>query len=100
MWAARHCQTYLEVGADGKYYKNWRLPTKDEIGVIVDLQKETINGVTIDGDDRILYPVLVSKYYIALDGTNVLANENNSNTTPAIRCVRDLTQTEIDALNN
>lgn len=100
MWAARHCRTYLEVGADGTYYKNWRLPTKDEIGVIVDLQKETINGVTIAGDDRILYPVLVSRFYIALDGTSVLANENNPNTTPAIRCVRDLTQAEIDALNN
>lgn len=100
MWAARHCQTYLEVGADGTYYKNWRLPTKDEIGVIVGLQNETVNGVTIDGDDRILYPVLVSRYYIALDGTSVLANESNTDTKPAIRCVRDLTQAEIDALNN
>lgn len=92
LWSAKHCATYLEVGTDGTYYKNWRLPTQEEISVIINLQSSSPN------EDTSLNTVLNAGYYRALDGNEVRANQ--SLTTHAVRCVRDLTQAEIDALNN
>lgn len=89
-WEAKHCETYLEVGQDGVYYTGWRLPTEEEIGVIIGLQSSSPD------DDTSLNQVLSAGYYRALNGNEVRAT---TNTTHAIRCVRDLTQAEIDALN-
>ena len=105
MWAARHCASYLEVGTDGTYYKNWRLPTQDEINLLISLQATdvggvqtaTIDGVTITGADRVLDNVLTAGYYRALDGNEV--QSNTALTTHTVRCIRDLTQAEINALN-
>ncbi len=105
MWAARHCASYLEVGTDGTYYKNWRLPTQDEINLLISLQATnvggvqtaTIDGVTITGNDRVLDNVLTAGWYRALDGNVVRSNPNLETST--VRCIRDLTQAEIDALN-
>jgi hypothetical protein len=104
MWAARHCASYLEVGTDGTYYKNWRLPTQDEINLLISLQAEniggvqtaTIDGVTITGNDRVLDNVLTAGEYRALDGEWV---RSTTLTTQTVRCIRDLTQDEINALN-
>lgn len=92
LWSAKHCATYLEVGTDGTYYKNWRLPTQEEISVIINLQSSSPD------EETSLNTVLNAGYYRALDGNEVRANQ--SLTTHAVRCVRDLTQAEIDALNN
>ena len=97
-WMARHCATYLEVGSDGTYYKNWRLPTEDEIRMLIDNQQTTVNGFQITGDDRIIDLVLGSGYYMAADRVSVPTGTGN--TAKAVRCVRDLTQEEIDAFNN
>ena len=107
-WTARHCATYLEVGDDGTYYKNWRLPTPDEIKLLTDIQgvrpknsettTVTLNGITFTGDDRPIDIVMNAGYYYASDRTTPRAHITY--TTVGIRCVRDLTQAEIDALNN
>ena len=93
------------MGTDGTYYKNWRLPTQDEINLLISLQATnvggvqtaTIDGVTITGADRVLDNVLTAGYYRALDGNEV--RSNTALKTHTIRCIRDLTQAEIDALN-
>lgn len=104
-WAARHCDTYLEVGADGTYYKDWRLPTPDEIRLLVlnqgttsgGVTTVTLNGFSFTGDDRIIDVVLAAGNYYAADHTT---REATGIDTYGVRCVRDLTQAEIDALNN
>ena len=92
-WEAKHCETYLEVGQNGVYYTGWRLPTEEEIGVIIGLQTSTSS---LD-DDTSLNEVLRAGYYRALNGNEVASGSGL--TTHAVRCVRDLTQAEIDALN-
>lgn len=91
-WSARHCATYMEVGTDGTYYKNWRLPTQEEIGVIIGLQNSSPD------DDTSLNNVLSADLYYSLDGSLVRA-KSGTGTGQGVRCVRDLTQAEIDALN-
>lgn len=90
-WEAKHCETYLEVGQDGVYYTGWRLPTEEEIGVIINLQSSSPD------EDTSLNQVLNAGYYRALNGNEVATGSEL--TTHTVRCVRDLTQAEIDALN-
>lgn len=92
-WEAKHCETYLEVGQNGVYYTGWRLPTEEEIGVIIGLQTSTssLNA------DTSLNEVLRAGYYRALNGNEVASGSGLA--THTVRCVRDLTQAEIDALN-
>ena len=90
---AKHCETYLEVGENGVYYTGWRLPTEEEIGVIIGLQT---SSSSLD-DDTSLNEVLRAGFYRALNGNEVASGSGL--TTHAVRCVRDLTQAEIDALN-
>ena len=92
-WEAKHCETYLEVGQNGVYYTGWRLPTEEEIGVIIGLQT---SSSSLD-DDTSLNEVLRAGFYRALNGNEVATGSGL--TTHAVRCVRDLTQAEIDALN-
>ena len=76
--AATHCGTYMEVEAGtGKRFVGWRLPTKQEIEVIIGYQDGTYtNGVT-------MVTVLGGAYYWALDGTtaNVPSGSGGSTTT-------------------
>lgn len=98
---ALHCASYMEVGEDGTRYVGWRLPTRDEISVIVKYQGTTtfveIDGVRITNtDDRILLPVLTAQYYFTLDGGTV---DLGSGGFYAVRCIRDMSAAEIKALN-
>lgn len=93
--AASHCGTYMEVGTDGTRYVNWRLPTKQEIEVIIDYQNGSYTkNIT-------MVEVLGGRYYWSLDGTSAFVStgsqgqENNA----YVRCVRDLTLDELNKLN-
>ena len=117
-WVARHCATYLEVGKTGimmgdnssRYFYNWRLPTREEISMIINYQgtrdqngtpgQAQIDGFTIYGDDRIIKPVLTSLDYYALDGTLVHVPNGIPNTVRTVRCVRELTIEELEYLEN
>ena len=91
--AAEHCGTYMEVGTDGTRYTGWRLPTKSEIETIIKYQTETAAsyGVT-------MVRVLAGREYWALDGNLHQAYASGTNGS-FVRCVRDLTYAEINALN-
>ena len=94
--AASHCGTYMEVGDDGKRFVGWRLPTKQEIEVIISYQTGTnTQNVT-------MVTVLGGQYYWALDGTTayVSSGSGGSTTTGYVRCVRDLTLEEVEQLNS
>ena len=102
-YASLHCKTYLEYGRDGegnpKYYTGWRLPTKAEIGIIINYQgnkAEDVPALGISGNDRIIAPVLYAGYYISLDRDAVATNYDNTNSNYTARCVRDLTPEEIE----
>ena len=101
-YASLHCKTYLEYGRDGegnpKYYTGWRLPTKAEIGIIINYQgnkAEQVPALGVGGNDRIIAPVLYAGYYISLDRDAVATNYDNTNTNYTARCVRDLTPEEL-----
>ena len=116
-WVARHCTTYLEVGKKGimmddnssRYFYEWRLPTRQEISMIINYQgtrddgstpgQALIDGFTISGDDRVIKPVLTGKEYYALDGTYVTVT-NPQSTARTVRCVRELTMEELEYLEN
>lgn len=104
--AAIHCGTYMEVGQDGTRYTGWRLPTEEEIDVIVSYQGRnqnsvTIDGITITGDDRVMTPVLTGDYYWTSNKTTKATNytQEDSNIDYAVRCIRDLSAKELEALN-
>ena len=113
--AAYHCGTYREVGTmdNGQTYQvfdGWRLPTREEIGVIMKYQSEDVtSGVTIA-------EVLTGTYYWTLEGQAVRSgygvsggqemSQDSSNDYSGtgsnganIRCVRDLTLEEIRILD-
>lgn len=93
--AATHCGTYMEVGTDGTRYVGWRLPTEQEISVIIDYQKgDYTSGVTMT-------TVLGGDWYWALNGRAYSTADGSSRTTgnSYVRCVRDLTLAEVNTLN-
>lgn len=97
--AATHCSRYMEVAADGTRYTGWRLPTPDEIGVITRYQQGSINGVTITNTAyQAMTPVLTGRYYWSLTGNSVETSDQYSGGT-YLRCVRDLSAAEVDAIN-
>ncbi|MBO5830253.1 MAG: hypothetical protein J6R01_01435, partial [Alistipes sp.] len=96
---ADHCKNYVEVddvNDDKKnpveVYDNWRLPTKAELEIIMNIQGES--GQNADAIDFLLN----GGYYMSASGP-VFNKKNNDNTTEldnpwnatgvAIRCVRD-----------
>lgn len=89
--ASNHCDKYIEVRTDGKKYIDWRLPTAAEIGVICKYQNNETQNVMSE--------VLRAKSYWALDGNQVTANVNDSDT-GYVRCVRDLSPDEVKELEN
>lgn len=87
--ARRHCKEYMEVAADGTVYKDWRLPTKEEIDIISghqhisDAMAEVLNG---------------SHYYCAYNPEYETASDPNwkytvrnigSSNSTHVRCVHD-----------
>ena len=100
--AATHCSRYMEVTPDGTRYTGWRLPTQAEIEVITGYQYGSIGGVTIPSEYQVITPVLTGRYYHSLSGQEVEANPNagsQSQTKSYLRCVRDLSAEEVEALN-
>ncbi len=96
--AAAHCRRYMEVATDGTRYTGWRLPTPDEISVITRYQQGTINGVTISNASyQAMTPVLTGGTYWSLTGNPVSTGIGDDG--PYLRCVRDLTAAEVEALN-
>lgn len=89
--ASNHCDKYVEVRTGGKKYTDWRLPTAAEIGVICKYQNNKTQNV--------MSQVLRAHSYWALDGSEVTANENDSDT-GYVRCVRDLSPDEVKELEN
>lgn len=86
--AAQHCALFKEITQDGKEYKGWRLPTKNEIEYMI--QKQT--------DSDVITNVLPSKYYWTLDGSYA-TNSSAPGSQKAVRCVRDVTPEELAILN-
>lgn len=94
--AATHCGTYMEVGMDGTRYVNWRLPTKEEINVIIQYQDDNkVSGTT-------MVKVLGGAWYWTLDGSsaNVPSGSGGTQNGAYTRCIRDMSLDEINALNN
>ncbi len=94
--APEHCKTYREVGFNGKKYDNWRLPTAAEIKFIADFQKESFK-TNSNASKKPIKTVLTGQYYYTMDGDYIDTGMDNSGI--AIRCVRDLTPTEVEELD-
>ena len=106
LYAALHCASYLEVATDGTYYTGWRLPTRQEIATMIRYQGNEagqatlVPGHPVENDDRVMDAVLTATYYCALDGIWVNSSYRTSGTTTySLRCVRDLSPEEVEALN-
>ena len=73
-YAAEHCSTYKEVdvtgaGEEGKtLWSGWRLPTREEIGVILRYQ---------NADYDTMDPVLTGRFYWTLEGAAVATGVND-----------------------
>lgn len=99
--AANHCRQYLEVAEDGTRYYGWRLPTQSEIKVISAYQNGTINNVIIPSDFQVMTEVLGGALYWCLSGKKIRTSDNQivEDGTAYLRCVRDLTASEVEELN-
>lgn len=91
--AATHCGTYMEVATDGTRYTGWRLPTAEEVKVIIKYQGDP--DVKRDG---IMSEVLGGENYYTLDGNSQATGIGTGNDT-YVRCVRDLSAEEVKKLN-
>ena len=91
--AARHCGQYMEVATDGTHYSGWRLPTKEEINVIINYQN-TIPETMAE--------VLGGSYYWTLDGSSAYVSSGSGGyaNSAYTRCIRDLTPAEVNAINS
>ena len=91
--AATHCRNYKEVTADGRSYESWRLPTREEIGIILGYQ---YTSDTID-------EVLAGNYYWTLEGKAVskthYADPSQDASSGYVRCIRDVSEAELKQIN-
>lgn len=94
--APGHCKTYREVDVNGNKYDNWRLPTAAEIKFIADFQKESFK-TNSKAEKKPIKTVLSGQYYYTMDGNKIDTGMSSSGI--AIRCVRDLTPTEVEKLD-
>ncbi len=99
--AAIHCGTYMEVGSNNRRFAGWRLPTKAEIAYIAGYQ----NNNQIQGQGVFTY-VLTGNWYYTLDGGDARSNYppgapnyDASDNRRYVRCIRDLTPSEVEELN-
>lgn len=90
--AADHCKTYMEVGTDGTRYTHWRLPTKEEIGVIVAYQNDR-------NAQDVITQVLGGQNYWCLDGSVAQTGTGRNPEYTFLRCVRDLTDEDLKRIN-
>lgn len=88
--AITHCKTYREVALDKTVYDGWRLPTNEEVQVIVDYQGKPNSPI-----DK----VLTGSHYRTLS-QDVVATNQSGGTGKYVRCVRDLSAEEIEKLEN
>lgn len=87
--ARRHCREYVEVhDPDGNpntdnavHYDNWRLPTAAEIQIIIDFQY--VPNAAMD-------EVLSGPSYWSATGAVSNPGSTDSNTSSAVRCIRDV----------
>lgn len=93
--AANHCDAYVEVSMNKKRYDDWRLPTQEEINSIVEFQNDKKAANTMDR-------VLKGYYYWTANGgkSNKVPGSNIDNSPGAVRCIRDLSPTEVQELEN
>lgn len=93
--AANHCDVYVEVSMNKKRYEDWRLPTQEEINSIVEFQNDKKAANTMDR-------VLKGYYYWTANGgkSNKVPGSNINNSPGAVRCIRDLSPTEVQELEN
>lgn len=93
--AANHCEKYVEVSKNKKRYDDWRLPTQEEINSIVEFQNDKKAANTMDR-------VLKGYYYWTANGgkSNKVPGSNINNSPGAVRCIRDLSPTEVQELEN
>ncbi|MDD6168368.1 MAG: hypothetical protein PUB50_10795 [Prevotella copri] len=93
--AAKHCDAYVEVSMNKKRYDDWRLPTQEEINSIVEFQNDKKAANTMDR-------VLKGYYYWTANGgkSNKVPGSNIDNSPGAVRCIRDLSPTEVQELEN
>lgn len=91
--AATHCSQYVEVAQDGTTYTGWRLPTKEEVSIIIRYQNDI---------PETMAEVLTAKHYYTLDGEAAVNPNPSGNTsdTRFVRCIRDLSPAEINAINS
>ena len=84
--AKMHCEQYIEVGADGTVYDDWRLPTAAEIEIIAkhqyasDAMAEVLSG---------------SRYYCAYNieqgqPEHTKSSEGGNSGSCHVRCIRDV----------
>lgn len=93
--AANHCDAYVEVSMNKKRYDDWRLPTQEEINSIVEFQNDKKAANTMDR-------VLIGHYYWTANGgrSNEVPGWTSENSPGAVRCIRDLSPTEVQELEN
>lgn len=93
--ALTHCHTYREVAKDanGKevVYDNWRLPTNEEIEIIKEYQGKTNSPIDI---------VLKGSHYRTISKDVISSGRTDGSSGNFVRCVRDLTPTEVTELEN
>lgn len=87
--AIEHCNTYREVGTDGTKYDNWRLPTNEEVQIIVDYQGKSNSPIA---------EVLSGAQYRTLSQDVVNTGISGANSGKFVRCVRDMSAEEIEKL--
>ena len=99
--AADHCSKYMEVAddEDKTRYTGWRLPTADEIRVIVNYQQGKFGDITISPEDRVIAEVLQGARYYNLSGGETPTNIDGASNAAFLRCIRELSAEEIDKLN-
>lgn len=96
--AARdYCKKYTETAKTRKgeavEMNSWRLPTQDEVKVILGLQK-------IDEAKNAFGKVMTGECYWTLDGNTSGYNNDKKQDGKFVRCVRDLTLDEIEKIEN
>lgn len=87
--AITHSRTYREVASDGTIYDNWRLPTNEEIAIIIEYQGK--ENSPIDN-------VLTGANYRTLSKETKATGIKGADEGNFVRCVRDLTPEEVAKL--
>ena len=95
--ARNYCKTYTETAKTRKgedvVMNGWRLPTQDEVKLILHLQKS-------DETKNAFGKVMTGEYYWTLDGNTSGYNNDKKQDGKFVRCIRDLTLDEIEKIEN